>query len=147
MTRQKPTDAAALRQSSEQLSAMLNDSFEAMGYTPFADKQRPASKRQRRPKQPPPDPNADLLREAKRQLLFAFLTVADLLDPAGARRRQEQAEQPQPTPDRPGTQTADCTPPPGWWEETQRRWAEQDAAKLRQAKDKAAQTRKQRRAR
>lgn len=73
---------------------MLNDSFKAMGYTPFADKQRPASKRQRRPTQPPPDPHADLLRQTMPQLVFAFLTVADLLDPAGARRRQEQAEQP-----------------------------------------------------
>jgi hypothetical protein len=95
VTRQKRPDAAALRQSGEQLSAILNDSFKAMGYTPFADKQRPASKRQRRPKQPPPNPNADLLRAAMPQLVFAFLTVADLLDPAGARRRQEQAD-PQP---------------------------------------------------
>jgi hypothetical protein len=139
-------DAAALRRSSEQLSAMLNDSFQAMGYTPFADKQRPASKRQRRPKQPPPDPNADLLRQTMPQLVFAFLTVADLLDPAGARRRQEQAEQ-QPTPDRPGTQTADCTPPPGWFEEHQRHMDAWSAANRRKAAQKAAQTRKQRRAR
>jgi hypothetical protein len=125
-------DAAALRQSGEQ---------------PFADRQRPASKRQRRPKQPPPDPNADLLRAAMPQLVFAFLTVTDLLDPAGSRRRQEQAEQQQPTPDRPGTQTADCTPPPGWWEEHQRHMDAWSAARRRQVAQKAAQTRKERRAR
>ena len=88
MTRKKPVVNDVAAHMADQIGRLLTSTMQEAGM-------QPVSKRQRRPKQPPPDPNADLLRAAMPQLVFAFLTVADLLDPAGARRRQEQAD-PQP---------------------------------------------------